>query len=100
MKRIAALMSIALLMVALSACSTITIRDKGTGKMATEPSWEESQSFFIYGLVGKHHVDVKQICGAKPARQMQAQTTFVDGLLGFITIGIYTPRTAKVWCGT
>jgi hypothetical protein len=29
---------------------------------------------------------------------MQSQQTFVDGLLGLVTLGIYSPQTAKVWC--
>ena len=28
----------------------------------------------------------------------QTQQTFVNGLLGFITLGIYTPLEARVYC--
>ena len=30
--------------------------------------------------------------------QTETQQTFVNGLLGFITLGIYTPLEARVYC--
>ena len=30
----------------------------------------------------------------------ETQQTFVNGLLGFITLGIYTPLEARVYCST
>lgn len=61
---------------------------------------EESKSFFFWGLAGEHSIDVNGVCQGKPAQQMQTQTTFLDGLLGGITLGIYAPRSAKVWCAS
>ena len=81
-----------------SACSTITIRDRGTDKISVEPTWTKTENFFLWGLVGTGHVDVKQVCQGQNPVQIQAQHTFVDGLLGFVTLGIYYPRTSKVWC--
>lgn len=87
-----------LLALAMAGCSTVTIRDKSTNQLAGEPTYESSKAFFLWGLVGEHHIDVKDICGGKGAKQIQAQDTFVDSLLAVITLGIYMPRTAKVWC--
>ena len=81
-----------------SACSTVTIKQKGKARLSTEPDYESRKSYFLWGLVGEHSVDAKKICGRSAVRQMQAQDTFVDSLLGIITLGIYRPRTAKVWC--
>ena len=82
----------------LGACSTVTIREKGTGKLSTEPTYSDSKSYFLWGIVGEKHVDVVQVCNGKMPRQMQAQSTFLDSFLSTITLGIYYPRTAKVWC--
>jgi hypothetical protein len=59
--------------------------------------YEEKGNFFLWGLVGEKEVDLKKLCPAGASR-WQNEQTFVDGLLGFITIGIYIPRTIEVEC--
>lgn len=83
---------------AVSACSTVTINPDGRAKLAGEPTYQDSKSFFLWGLVGEHHVDVQRICNGKEPVQMQSQATFGDGLLKWITLGVYAPHTTKVWC--
>jgi len=97
MKQLARSLMLALVLL-FAACSTVTIRPKGTAKAGTDPTWSSSESFFLWGLVGEHRIDVSKVCGNKGVKQMQAQDTFVDSLLTLLTIGIYSPRTAKVWC--
>lgn len=82
----------------LSACSTVTIRNRGVTKLASEPTYESSEPFFLWGLVGEKHIDINQICEKTPVRQIQAQYTVLDSVLGVITLGIYMPRTVKIWC--
>ncbi|MCH2042233.1 MAG: Bor family protein [Saccharospirillaceae bacterium] len=84
--------------VALAGCSTVTIHPKSAAKLSSNPTFEESQTFYLWGLVGENRINVSEICGSKGPLQMQTQQTFVDGLLGGITLGIYAPHTAKVWC--
>lgn len=86
------------LMLALSACSTVTVNPDGRAKVVSEPSYQDSKAFFLWGLVGEHHVDVLRICNGKEPVQMQSQQTFTDGLLGVVTLGIYSPHSTKVWC--
>jgi hypothetical protein len=91
----------ALLTVAcLSACAKATIRPNGGPALSssTAPNYEESKPYFMWGLVGEHDINVKQVCGEKDVEQMQSRTTFVDGLLTLFTLGIYSPKTAMVWC--
>lgn len=88
--------SLALLLIA--GCSTVTINPEISGKLVSPPTYEDSKSFYFWGLAGEHRVNVVQICGDKKVAQMQSQQTFVDGLLGVITLGIYSPHTVKVWC--
>ena len=79
-------------------CSSVTLRDTGKAKATSEPSYESSKPFFFWGLAGEHHVDVKQICKGSEPKQIQSQRTFTDSLLNVITLGIYSPRTVRVWC--
>ena len=44
----------------------------------------------------KKTVDAAKICGgAENVVKTETQQTFVNGLLGFITLGIYTPLEAQ-----
>ena len=44
-------------------------------------------------------VDAAKICGgAENVVKTETQQTFVNGLLGFITLGIYAPLEARVYC--
>lgn len=87
-----------LMMVAMVGCGTVTIKGEGKGRLSRSPDYEDRKTFLFWGLSGEHDVDVRAVCGGGKARQMQSQWTFVDGLLNTITLGIYAPRTAKVWC--
>ena len=41
----------------------------------------------------------QKICGgAENVVKTETQQTFVNGLLGFIALGIYTPLEARVYC--
>ena len=40
----------------------------------------------------------QNLCGAENVSKTETQQTFVNGLLGFITLGIYTPLEARVYC--
>ncbi len=88
---------VALLLVG-TGCSTVTLRDQGTGILLAGPTFQSSEPFFFWGLKGTAHVDVTRVCGGREARQLQAQTTFVDGLVSVLTLGIYAPRSVKIWC--
>ena len=53
--------------------------------------------FFVSGIGQKKTVDAAKICGgAENVVKTETQQTFVNGLLGFITLGIYTPLEARV----
>jgi uncharacterized lipoprotein YajG len=63
------------------------------------PTSQKSQTFFISGLGQEKVTDAAQMCGgADKVVKVEAQHTFVNGLLGLVTLGIYTPRDAKVYC--
>ncbi len=85
-------------MLCVGGCSTVTINPEVSGKLTAVPEYEDSKSFYFWGLSGEHRVDVKKICGDTEALQMQSQQTLVDGVLTLLTLGIYAPHTVKVWC--
>ena len=82
----------------LSACASATIRPQGGEKVGGAPTWQESKPYFWWGLKGESDINVAGICKDKGVEQMQSQFTFGDGFKTVITLGIYAPKTAKVWC--
>ena len=66
---------------------------------AATPKVEDSQAFFVSGIGQKSTVDAAQVCGgASKVVGVAVEKTFLDGLLGTVTGGIYTPYTARVYC--
>ncbi|MGP5156990.1 Bor family protein [Pseudoalteromonas prydzensis] len=87
-----------LLFIVLGGCSAVTIQPQKIAKLTSEPTYQDSRPFFMWGLVGEQRIDVKKVCGEQTVVQMQSQQTFTDGALGLVTLGIYAPHTIKVWC--
>jgi hypothetical protein len=92
--------SIAAVVVGLSltACRTVTIVSEKGALAEERPRYEESLGYGFWGLLGDHQVDVEKVCGSDRAVKMQTQSTAVDELLAVVTLGLYMPRTARVWC--
>jgi len=63
------------------------------------PSFQKSYNYWWWGLKGEHSINTREICAGYAVEQMQATYTITDALAGLFTIGIYAPRTARVWCG-
>jgi len=87
-----------LLLGLMSGCSTVTIRDRGAAKLTSTPEYGTMNHFFFWGLVGHSHINVNQVCGGKTPVQMQTEQGFIDVVLTGLTAGLYTPRSAYVWC--
>ena len=78
-------------------CSTDVYCSKQTGSGSTKETI--THHFFVSGIGQKKTVDAAKICGgAENVVKTETQQTFVNGLLGFITLGIYTPLEARVYC--
>ena len=84
-------------MLGLSACATQTYHING-GR-ASEPTKDQMQSFFISGLGQEQEMDAAAICGgADKIVKVASKHELIDGVIGAISFGIYTPRHAKVYC--
>lgn len=60
---------------------------------------QEMQHFFVNGIGQEKQVNAAQVCGGiDKVAKVESHQRFVDGLLSVVTLGIYTPRTAKVYC--
>jgi len=78
-----------------SACQTIRF-DVSHAPTATQPI-EVRKNFFWWSLYPDMEVDMRTYCPDGTGR-IEEQTTFTDGLLGSLTLGIYTPRTSYYYC--
>lgn len=79
----------------LTACSQQRF-DFSTGGTLEE---DEMSAFFINGILQRDRIDAADICqGAEKVASVETQMTFVNGLLGGLTLGIYTPRQYRVYC--
>lgn len=78
-------------------CSTDVYCWKQTDSSNTKETI--THHFFVSGIGQEKTVDAAKICGgAENVVKTETQQTFVNGLLGFITLGIYTPLEARVYC--
>ncbi len=91
-------LSIGLLFVAVTTgCSTqsFIVNDQA----GPTPTKEIMQPFFISGLGQTQEVDAAEVCnGAENVAKVETHMSFLDGLLGTLSSGVYTPRQATVYC--
>jgi hypothetical protein len=59
---------------------------------------ERWSDFFIYGLVGSEHFDVREFCGPDAIAEVRTGANFATGLVSLVTIGIYTPHKVYITC--
>lgn len=91
------LLMVALIATAVSGCAQQSF--SVNNKVATEPQKVTTHHFFVSGIGQTKQIDAAQVCGgADKVVRTEVQQTFVNGLLGFVTLGIYTPREARVYC--
>lgn len=82
---------------ALSGCAQQTF--KINNGIAEKPSQETRQNFFINGIGQSQTIDAASVCGgADKVVRTEVQESGMDVFLHIITIGIYTPREARVYC--
>lgn len=89
---------IVVLATALSACSSVTLRTDSAEKTKNTPDFQQSYDYWWWGLKGKHSINVREACQGRKVKQMQSVTTLPNLFVSIFTLGIYQPRTARVWC--
>ena len=64
-----------------------------------QPELEERHDFFVSGLGQTETIDATRECEhAENVAQLEVERTALDNFLGFVSYGIYTPATARVYC--
>lgn len=87
----------ALLVLMMTGCAqqTFTLKNETT----STPRQITTHHFFVSGIGQKKTIDAAAVCGGQDkVVRTETQQTFVNGLLGVVTFGIYTPREARVYC--
>ena len=57
----------------------------------------DRKAFFLGGLAPTKHVDVAAHC-PHGAVAIEEETSFLDGVLSFFTLSIYSPRSSTYYC--
>ena len=77
-------------------CSTDVLCSKQTGGSGTKGAITLISSFLE---LGRRKLSIRKICGgAENVVKTETQQTFVKWIAGFITLSIYTPLEARVYC--
>ena len=90
------LLIVSFAVVLFSGCATQTYHmNRGSASLKKH----EMQTFFVGGIGQEQKMNASAICGgAQKVAKVQSKISFLDGLLASITLGIYSPRTAMVYC--
>ena len=92
-------MLLAALALLITGCAqqTFTVQNKPA---AVAPKGKPSAIISSFLELGRRKLSMQpKICGgAENVVKTETQQTFVNGLLSFITLGIYTPLEARVYC--
>ncbi len=90
-------LSIAIAALLLAGCAKTTFKINNGN--ATNPQYDNMENYFVAGVGQEKVIDAAQICGgAHNVIKVETERTAIDGVLGSITDGIYTPRHARVYC--
>ncbi len=88
---------IAGVLIVVSGCSTQSFVINDTYEPTSTK--ETMQPFFVSGLGQTQEVDAADICdGADNVAKVETKMSFLNGVLGTLSSGLYTPRQATVYC--
>jgi Bor protein len=95
-RRFGVLLASGALLLCASGCYKATFYDNP--RVSKGEEHEQWTDFFVFGTVGTEHIDVKQFCPTGEAALVRTGGNVGTGLVGALTIGIYTPRKVYVTC--
>jgi hypothetical protein len=85
-----------LLLSTLTGCGfTYHFRASNTLPGAQHDEWA---SYFLFGIVGEHTIDVREFCGRTELHEVTTGTNFLTWLTTLVTLGIYSPRKVNITC--
>ena len=91
---------LSIFVVALLAGCSVQQAGIGAGQYEpTTPTLERQQVFFLGGVGQTKQIDAASVCGgADRVARVEARQSGLDVLIGTLTLGFVTPRTARVYC--
>jgi hypothetical protein len=95
-RRIGIVLTSGALLLSMSGCYKATFYKNASVVKGEEH--EEWTDFFVFGMVGTEHIDVKKFCPTGEAAVVRTGGNVGTGVVGALTIGIYTPRKVYVTC--
>lgn len=91
------ILAVAAFAVMLSGCAQQSFQLKNAQHVA--PKQTTTHHFFLSGIGQKEMLDAAAICGGQEkVERVEAQQTVTNVLLAMVTLGIYTPREARIYC--
>ncbi len=81
---------------ALTSCCTQRFDVEGYREV--EPAYTGKTRFFFWGLGQEEIYNPNEICGYRGVSAVDTYTTFSDGLIGVITLGLYSPKSYSIYC--
>lgn len=90
---------LSLVMLTMCGCSSVNVRTDEHHEETRPPTYQKSYNYWWWGLRGRHSINVREVCQGRPVIQVQAVDTVSNIFAGLFTLGIYAPRTARIWCG-
>ena len=82
-----------------------------TGCMSTrvifDPKWdsrmratyEDYFDYYFFGLSGHPEVNLQKVCMDQKVYAFKRFKSPEDAIITWVTLGIYSPATVRVWCG-
>lgn len=65
-----------------------------------KPAFQGTVNYYFFGMFPSDpYIAVDPICDKQPFRQAYADNTLAQGLISIVTLGVYTPRRVRIWCG-
>lgn len=80
-------------------CASATWVKDPSRRTYTDPAYESSRPFLFWGLLSMgEDVVVETVCRGRGADQITTRTTWTNVLGHVFTLGIYAPKTVRIWC--
>ena len=86
--------------VLLSGCANATFNfTDATRPDDTKPNVQEHRAIFFSGFGLRQTIDAAKVCGgADKVASVDVDQSFMDAVIATVTLGIYTPLSARVFC--
>lgn len=83
----------------LAGCMTTRISFSDKWNPKSKPSYVDYFDYYWWGLKGSNEVSLQRACVDQKPIGFERSTSLEDLAITAATLGIYAPRTVKIWCG-